>query len=565
MTAVAPAPRPTRVTLPPPPTTVVAPGSRLTRLARSRRLPWWALLATAALVAVGLYLSAPRTWGERPVANSPLQNVTYELAQRWAHSGKPTVPLEAYDRLPADVAPALTPRDAGLRGGEVVPGDHPLPVAVLAVAARAGTWAVPLVVPIAGGIAVVLLALVTFELTRSRLAAAASVVALVPTAGFWLSASNTASSDTIGLVALLGALLVLLRAPPTPRAMLGAGALAALAVSARYTNVVAVGALLVAVAVLRPEVRRRGAWLLAPLAAGAVLLAGYHTWVYGAPWRTGYGIGLALAARTANPDKAGLFSYRVDALSSHVRLYLLRPETLALLALGAVGFVRAVRGRRTGPKVVAAVLVAGAVVVLGYYGGRNTWGVGRFEANASFLRYLLPVLAMVAVLVGVAVAGLRGRARVAAGAVLVVVAVVAAGTTLRGSGGLEVRRDAVQSNGRLRDAVLAATGPDGLVIVNRSDKILWPERATLVASYLVRNRVAQARGLTSMFELTPNGARLADVIGRLCASGEEVHLLDDGDWLTPEFAADLDLRLAAEGVEMTTAPAAGVDLSSFAC
>lgn len=555
MTAVAPASRPAPVR-PPAPATAVAP---------TRRLPWWALLATGALVAVGLYLSAPRAWGERPVPNSPLQNVTYELAQRWAHSGKPTVPLERYDRLPDDVAPALTPRDAGLRDGEVVPGDHPLPVAVLAAAARVGTWAVPLVVPVAGGIAVVLLALVTFQLTRSRLAAAASVVALVPTAGFWLSASNTASSDTIGLVALLGAVLVLLRAPPTAGAMLGAGALAAVAVGARYTNALAVVALLVVVAVVRPELRRRAAWVLAPLAVGGLLLAGYHTWVYGAPWRTGYGIGLALAAKTANPDKAGLFSYRLDSLSSHVRLYLLRPETLVVLALGAVGVVTALRGRRAGPKVVTAVLVAGAVVALGYYGGRNTWGVGHFEANASFLRYLLPVLAMVAVLVGVALAGLRGRVRLAAAALLVVAGVLAAGTTLRESGGLEVRRDAIEVNRDLRDAVLAATGPDSLVIVKRSDKVLWPDRSTLVASYLVRSREAQARGLTSMFELTPDGARLADVVGRLCAGGEDVHLLDDADWLDDATAAELDVRLGAEGIDRTTTLAAGVELSSFSC
>ena len=550
---------PQRAPAPPAPPPSVVPERR------AERLPLWALVATGLVVAAGLWFSAPRTWGERPVANSPLQNVTYELANRWAHTGKPTVPLHDYDRLPDDVAPALTPRDAGLRNGEVVPGDHPLPVAVLAVAARVGTWAIPLVVPIAGGLAAVLLALLAFEVTRARLAAAAAVVALVPTAGFWLSASNTASSDTIGLAAFLGATLLLLRAPPRPLPLVGAGTLAALAVSARYTNAVAIGALLVAVWWLRPELRRRAGWVVAPLAAGALLLGGYHTWVYGAPWRTGYGIGLALAAKTANPDKAGLFSYRFDSLSSHVRHYLLRPETLAFLVLAGLGFVAAVRGRRIGPKVVAVVLVAAGVVVLGYYGGRNTWGVGTFEANASFLRYLLPATAMAAVLVGVGIASLRGRWQWAAGAALVVASLVAAGTSARASGGLEVRRDAVEANSELRDAVLAATGPDDLIIVNRADKLLWPDRPTLVASYLVRNRVAQARGLSSMFELTPDGARLADVVGRLCAAGERVHLLDDADWLDDATAADLDVRLGAAGVDRTTSTAAGVELSTFVC
>jgi hypothetical protein len=215
--------------------------------------------------------------------------------------------------------------------------------------------------------------------------------------------------------------------------------------------------------------------------------------------------------------------------------------------------------------VVAAVLAAGALVVLGYYGGRNTWGVGTFQANASFLRYLLPVLAMVAVLVGVGLASLRGPWRWAGAAALVGVSVVAAGTTLRASGGLELRRDAIEANAEVRDAVLAATGDQSLVIVNRSDKMLWPDRSTLVASYLARNREAQARGLTSMFELTPDGARLADVVERLCAGGEEVHLLDDADWLDDATAADLDVRLGAQRIDRTTTLAAGVELSSFSC
>jgi hypothetical protein len=95
--------------------------------------------------------------------------------------------------------------------------------------------------------------------------------------------------------------------------------------------------------------------------------------------------------------------------------------------------------------------------------------------------------------------------------------------------------------------------------------VLWPDRSTLVASYLVRNEVAQARGLSSIFDLTPDGARLAEVVGRLCAGGERVHLLDDADWLDDATAADLDARLRAEGIDRATTTAAGVELSTFAC
>jgi hypothetical protein len=66
-----------------------------------------------------------------------------------------------------------------------------------------------------------------------------------------------------------------------------------------------------------------------------------------------------------------------------------------------------------------------------------------------------------------------------------------------------------------------------------------------------------------MFDLTPDGARLAEVVGGLCAGGEEVHLLNDAGWLDPATAADLDVRLTADGIDRTVRPAGAWELSSF--
>jgi hypothetical protein len=60
VTATAPAPGPTRLEQP----RQLAGGSATgPRPSRDRPMPWWVLLAMAAVVAGGLYLSAPRTWG----------------------------------------------------------------------------------------------------------------------------------------------------------------------------------------------------------------------------------------------------------------------------------------------------------------------------------------------------------------------------------------------------------------------------------------------------------------------------------------------------------------------
>jgi hypothetical protein len=458
------------------------------------------------------------------------------------------------------VAPALTPRDASLRDGEVVPKDHPFPVALFAAVHRIGSSLVPLFTPLVGAACVVVLAALAMALTGSRLATAAVLAALVPATSFWLSASTTLSSDTVGLLALLTTALLLVRRPLTRRAVVAAGVTAGLVVAARYTNVVLVAALVAGVALGRREDRRTLLWLLPGLGALGLLVAGYHTWLYGSPLKTGYGIGLELAAQTANPDDAGLLSFRGEALEQHLRAYLLRPEILLVLGLGAAGAIAAVRRRAWE---VALPPAAGLVVLLGYYAGRMTWGVERFEANASFLRYLLPVLAFAALAVGVLVTRVPGRARWGVLAVIALAGMLAVRTNVDASGGIEVRREAERDNRAVQEAVLAATGEDALVIVNRSDKFLWPQRDTLVATYLVRSTATQSRGLASMFDLTPDGARLADVVGRLCAAGEEVHLLNDQAWLDPATAADLDVRLSAEGIERTVRPAGGGELSTF--
>ena len=106
------------------------PGPRWRHARRFERIA--AILALAAVFG-GLYASYPRPWRKEPVFTSPRQSVGYELARQWAKTGKPVETLPLYNKVPKDIAPAFTPRDAASRKGQVVPKDFPLVVAEFAI------------------------------------------------------------------------------------------------------------------------------------------------------------------------------------------------------------------------------------------------------------------------------------------------------------------------------------------------------------------------------------------------------------------------------------------------
>jgi hypothetical protein len=135
---------------------------------------------------------------------------------------------------------------------------------------------------------------------------------------------------------------------------------------------------------------------------------------------------------------------------------------------------------------------------------------------------------------------------------LAAAALVGAVVVVHGPGGQLRQRAMLEQNAALREGALAVVERDAVVVTARGDKLLWPDRTTITAAYLVRSAGEGVRVGSTMYDLVPAPERLADVVARL-VPGRPVYLLEDA--IPPDRDA-LEAALGRAGVrrEATTVP-----------
>jgi hypothetical protein len=509
-------------------------------------------LALAA-VFVGLYASYPRPFRKEPVFTSPRQSVGYELSRQWARTGKPVEPLPLFNKVPKDIAPAFTPRDAASRDGNVVPKDFPLIVAMFAIAHKINSNVVPLVVPLMAVMTLIVFGLLAWELTRSRTAVGIAAILFASTTSFWSSSSWIYAPDTPAVCVVLLAIYAFVRASRSRSLgwdLLGGFACAA-AFGFRYDNAVIVGVLWFAFLLADLASWRRH--LIVPVVAGLASLPFliFNNWLYGSPHTTGYGLAYKLIDQTANIKGRGLLGVSTSIFERQVHNYLLRPEVLALIVAGALGIIVILRHQRE--RAITALgwgTIAITTLIVCYAGTRNLTGANSFTVFSSFLRYLLPSFALLAIFAGAAVAKRSTPVRVIALVLACVIATVAMFTNMFATNGVRQTRHDVRQGELVANAVFNNTPEDAIIITELASKVLWPKRQALSTAFLVKNQQrVTVRQETSVWSLRPTVPRLTDVITRLVREGHHVYLLDDQRWLQPLQFNDLKGRLAAARIK----------------
>jgi hypothetical protein len=518
---------------------------------------WLVALAAGGLLAavgVALFLAYPDRLSSDPTFMSPHENVRYHLARQWVRTGRPTYQIPGFERLPGEVAPASTPRDAALFGNRVVPKDFPYAVGVVAVLLAIDPR-LPLLLSTVSGVGVLLVAgLLAWELSRSRAAALLAAALVATSTSFYAATAGLLETGGTTALAVLVGTLVLCRGRRAATApgrgarldMLG-GACYGLAVGLHHGVALLIAGLLAAFA-LPGFGGRPKRWLaLGAGLAGALLpVLAYDAWLFGSPLATGYGVGERFFDAYFGPHTAGLFDLRPALLARQLQLYLGRPEVVLPTAAAAAAVVGGWGRRRSAAHTVGAGLVLGGPAYLAFMGARPLWGMDEFRVNASLLRYGLPLLALVAVVAASTLAGVaarRWRALVWSGAWLSVLLGLVA-TFLAPENPMHIRAQTV-TGVRTRSAVLAATPAGAVVLTARADKFLWPDRATLTVAYLVQGD-ARVRDGDPIYAAVPSPALVADVLARLVERGEPAYVLNDG-WLDPADPT-LDRLTRARGI-----------------
>jgi hypothetical protein len=504
------------------------------------------------------YVTFERPADPHPMYWSPKDNSAFVLTNELAGGRGPDIELTAYDQLPPDVAIAMTPRDASRIDNRVLPKDFAGGIAILAGAQRIGRWAVDVHVPLA---AMASLAIVAFIARRlfGDVVALISVPLLATIPAFWITNASPISTDTYALLFFLAAAvpIVAVNQPRALRYPILAGLLFGVSITFRYSNTVllvpVVLAYLVAVKDLRRAILGLALFGLATLPAIAAIGL-FNELVYGNPTSTGYSIVNRLLADTVNPTNTGQLGGIVrvtpGAYLDFARMYLTHPFISGVLLFGLAS--SATIGWRSARLRPYAVLTLATFAVLFLFNGaRETNGIEAFFLRASFLRYLLPAFALAAPPAAFGLVRLASawRAsvdglfsiplplfRVPAVAMVILafwglLAIWLGGsvfyTFLSEDGGVRATRRTVHILDDQRTELLATIEPGALLLSQRLDKTVFPERESLVAAFLSQNEQPVPKNRVNIWSLTPDESRLADAIGKVDAAGFRLYVAQD--------------------------------------
>ncbi len=409
------------------------------------------------------------------------------------------------------VAPDLVhPRSVRFAQGVQVPvGFLGLPVLYGGIAMFAGVWSIPFFTPLLAALAALAWGGIVAQASDRRTGVIAGTL-LAAHPAWWYVASRTLQPNLLFMALLIGALWFFTASPlKEVRRAIPAGMLLGLALAVRpseaYWIALVIGAMLVIL-------RDRRAWIDAMIAAacaGVMLVPFVITQVglYGGIFATGYGsaigsdvVGAATggnAAKLLGPLQPYLFP-----LGFAPRLAIETFKTYGIVFFGwwsalvgvaaLVAVVLAARRRLTVTRPVVAMLVAGIVLTMWLAVFYGSWSIqdnpdpNAVTIGASYIRYWLPVFAAstlpVAWLISRIVSALpRRRIGTLIAAIAVIGIVVTSGYqifTSHEEGLLTVRAN-LERYMEERDTVLTLTEEDALIVVDRSDKVLYPHRSVV--------------------------------------------------------------------------------------
>jgi hypothetical protein len=497
----------------------------------SLQLPIAYALVGLAFFVVYLF-SYPRNWNGPLIFNSPRENVGYVLVQQYVKGSGLQYPLRHYDSLPKDVSTALTPRDAAVRDGNVVPKDFAGTIVLYAVALSLAPHLVLVISPLFG----VLSAGTAIRICQTAFGQDVDVLAfllVLTLPPLWINAAYIFMGDTVSLFFVLLSVFFLLKywrsARSTDAALLGASL--SLAVLFRYPNAFLIPVILLLVFVgKRFRVDHATLAAVAAVPAGIVILL-FNWYAYGHPLTTGFHLGAALLAESANFTKESFLKVRPEVAVEYVQTY----GTVHALAIPvAIGVITALvtgwRERGAGRLLSLLVLTIFGFLAI-YYGMQDAWGFGDAYVNASLLRYLLPGLTL---LVGVGVYGLSRFFRATKVPPVIRHAVMFAmilANIAYAYGGAQGIKDGFETGAKLeatRSEILSATEADAIVATRLLDKTLFPSRQTMTLTYALKNKEPVDKGKRQTWQFVPGPERLASVARTVTEQNIPFYVVTDG-------------------------------------
>lgn len=509
--------------------------------------------ATLAIYCLGALVWFDALGNDDPLYLEPQGSIRAQLAEAWSDTGSPSIGLERRAELPEDVQIALVPRDASILDWRIVPKDFAYPVMISTALHPLGNAVSALVTPLSGLLAAALVAWIVWMLTSSVLSSAGAFMTASLSVVWWSASYGGVSFALTGVAVGLVAVPLLIAEARRPEPGNGwllffAGVFGGGAAGFHYASAPWWGAIVVVGCIgshRAPLMLLRRVIIGASGAAVAlspVLI--FNSYVYGAPTATGYTEFATVL--DAIGWSAPALGFDVQSFWSNLSTYLLRPELIPVLLMAAWS-APVVRKRQWGVRPIhLAVLAVGYLLLVSVTGAATLWGTNQFRTNASFLRYMAPVYALAIVLAFVTLDELsRTRHRLAFAIPVVFALSIGAVNTVtvaQEAEGWTDSRALIAASIEEREQFRAEIPDGAFVITRRSDKVLFPERSTLIAAYL---RTSTEETDLHLYSTFPEIDRLADILVRV--PPQTIAIVNDSGWLDSQELLRLERLISAEG------------------
>ena len=506
---------------------------------------------TAILILVGLacavvyFLAYPRALSGPQTMDAPRDNVGFMFAERLSNGQSMRLPLRHHDALPADIAPALTPRDSASREGQAMPQDFAgtlLLYGLLLAIWKPLTLALSPILTVLSGF---VLLQIWAELCsyprgdaswRRPRTGAEGFLGLVLLAvwlvhpGVVVNGSRIFSSEIPCLFFLLLAFLYLVRFWREGRQ--GHLVLLAMSVGAavilRYPSIIVGGVLFIALLVTRRIDRSQVGLIAAVFAPFIGFILVFNYWQYGSVTTTGYGFSSNLIAQSAGTNSNPFLNVQPSVALDHLRFYALNlPMMLAPQLVGALLAIRIWRRSSVPRQLIVALLTATGVYVV-YHAGMNTWGSNRPAVNASFIRYTLPAVGLWTLFLAYSAVRMMGRRRLVILGLCVGMIGASSFTAVNSFAGVRYRRQAADEALLISKSVAKITERDALIASRVSDRFIFPIRQTLTMTYLIDGTgPIEASDSGIAWDLLPSVGRFVGVAQHIHAQGIPLYVVGD--------------------------------------
>lgn len=434
------------------------------------------------------------------VLNSPLQNSYYFFSKNYARKGEIQMDLE-YEELPQEIKIAFTPRDVAQHEDKIVPHSFLYPILVYGTQYTLLGYHCFKIITLLSSIFILILVYktVTHFLPRNGALMSIAIIGTLPI--FYIFSSKFLKPELLFILYFQYFFYSLIKYHKKTRlerlnlAML----FAVTAVLFRYDGVIYILPIIVYFLILR----FRSIFTVKNIAAALILLAIFsvpiltlNNTLYGSPFKVGYQLSTEIRRLTASQDSTAIgvkgvislgFDYLVASrqffysfIYGHNIVYTTIISIAVLIVAFSKKYIRQIKESSFFKKLFILTLSLFFIVV--YLNiSRRTYSYNVYRLSPSFIRYLLPMNISLLSLCLVPI--ISQSSKLVRTLTVALVITVNLFFISRSYGGL-IEIPTLESLITQRNFILENTQEDAIIVVYRNDKILVPDRNTLIISYL---------------------------------------------------------------------------------